>query len=135
MSDDAKNPEKKLYVDEDWKSQVEAEKEAAKHTEESPQPAQASAGERGPMPPADLSFLISTFHLQAALALGLIPNPATKKAEVHLDQAKHSIDLLAVLEEKTQNNRTPEESELLEAVLNELRWAFVSVSDQLAQKP
>jgi hypothetical protein len=134
MPDDAKNPEKKLYIDEDWKSQVEAEREAAAQAEETPQPPQQPAKERGPLPTPDLFFLISTFHLQAALGLGLMPNPVTKKAEVQLDQAKHSIDLLAMLQQKTEGNRTPEESETLEAVLNELRWAFVTVSEQIGTK-
>jgi hypothetical protein len=136
MSNDTQNPEKKLFIDEDWKSRVEAEKEAARHAEETPAPEteQPSAGSRGPMPPANLEFLIGTLHLQAAMALGLLPNPVTKKTEVQLDQAKHSIDLLSVLQQKTEGNRTPEESSTLEAVLNESRWAYVTISEQLGTK-
>jgi hypothetical protein len=51
----------------------------------------------------------------------------TKKADVQLDQAKHSIDLLAVLQKKTEGNRTPQESDELEAALHELRMAYVTV--------
>jgi len=124
-------PEKKLVVDEDWKSQVEAEKEAARHSEEPPKPAEPpaepSAAARGPLPPADLGFLIGTLYIQGAMALGLLPNPMTKKADVQLDQAKHSIDLLAVLQKKTEGNRTPQESDELEAALHELRMAYVTV--------
>ena len=136
MPDEPKNPEKKLIIDEDWKTQVEAEKEAALHGEETPptDAEQPSAAARGPLPPANLSFLVGTFHLQAAIALGLIPNPMTKKAEVQLDRAKHSIDLLTVLQQKTEGNRTPEESNQIEATLNELRWAYVNVSEQSAAK-
>ena len=61
-------PEKKLVVDEDWKSQVEAEKEAARHSEEPPKPAEPSAAARGPLPPADLGFLIGTLYIQGAMA-------------------------------------------------------------------
>ena len=50
----------------------------------------------------------------------------TKKADVQLDQAKHSIDLLTVLQQKTEGNRTPEESGELEAALHELRMAYVT---------
>ena len=137
MSDEPKNPEKKLIIDEDWKTQVEAEKEGARQDVETPaaDAEKPSADARGPLPPADLTFLAGTLHLQAAIALGLLPNPVAKKAEVQLDQAKHSIDLLSVLQQKTEGNRTPEESNQIEAALNELRWAYVSVSEQSAAKP
>jgi hypothetical protein len=129
MPDEATNPEKKIIIDEDWKSQVEAEKEAARQAEEAIKPAESSpdAGGRGPLPPANLAFLISTLYLQGAMALGLLPNPLTKKHDVQLEQAKHSIDLLAVLQQKTEGNRTPEESDELEAALHELRLAFVGM--------
>lgn len=133
MTDEAKNSEKKLYVDEDWKSQVEAEREAARHAEEPAHAAesQPSAEEsQGPLPPASLAFLISSLYIQGAMGLGLIPNPATKKASVQLDQARHSIDLLAMLQEKTQGNRTAEESEDLEAALHQLRLTYVTISQQ-----
>jgi hypothetical protein len=126
MSADMPQPEKKIIVDEDWKSQVEAEKEAARHGEEPPQAAAPSGGSHAPMPPADLGFLIGTLYVQGAMSLGLLANPATKKAEVHLGQAKHAIDLLAMLEQKTEGNRTPEESGELDAALHELRLAYVT---------
>ena len=127
-------PEKKLVVDEDWKSQVEAEKEAVRHGEEPPKPAEPpaepSAGARGPLPPADLGFLIGTLYIQGAMALGLLPNPMTKKADVQLDQAKHAIDLLTVLQQKTEGNRTPQESDELEATLHELRMAYITAQQK-----
>jgi hypothetical protein len=127
-------PEKKLIIDEDWKSQVEAEKEAARHAEQPPKPNEPSAepptGERLPLPPANLGFLVGTLYIQGALALGLLPNPMTKKSEVHLDQAKHAIDLLAVLQQKTEGNRTPDETDELIAVLHELRMAYITVQQK-----
>ncbi len=71
---------------------------------------------------------MSTLYLQGAIALGMVPNPVTNKAGVQLEQAKHSIDLLSMLQQKTEGNRTPEESDELEAVLHQLRLAFVSVN-------
>ena len=53
-----------------------------------------------------------------------------KLLDVQLDQAKHSIDLLAVLQQKSEGNRTPEESDKLEAALHELRLAFVTVQQK-----
>ena len=131
MADETKDPAKKLIIDEDWKSQVEAEKEAARHAKEA---APSPAGEHVPLPPADLTFLVSTLYLQGAIALGLLPNPVTNKADVQLDRAKHSIDLLTVLQQKTEGNRTPQETDELEAALHELRMTFVTVGEQLGTK-
>lgn len=124
-------PEKKLIIDEDWKSQVEAEKEAAKHVDEPAKGAEPPhADAHATMPPAELGFLIGTLYIQGAMALGLLPNPMTKKVETHFEQAKHSIDLLAMLQQKTEGNRTQQESDELEATLHELRMAFVTVQQK-----
>jgi hypothetical protein len=128
MEETPKDPEKKIIIDEDWKSQVEAEKEAARHAGEpakaAEQPSKQAAA-RGPMPPSNFMFLVSTLYLQGAIALGLVPNPVTNKAGVELDQAKHAIDMLAMLQEKTEGNRTADESQDLEAALHELRLGYV----------
>lgn len=60
----------------------------------------------------------------ALLHLGEAPETMTE-APVDLAQAKFSIDLLRVLKEKTEGNRTPEESRLLEAILYDLQMRFV----------
>ncbi len=120
MSDEPKQPaDKKIIVDEDWKNQVEREKDAAAQGE----PVQPHP--RGPAPPASLSFLFSTLATQALIALGLAPNPLTQKTERDLDQAKHFIDMLGVLEEKTRGNLTSEEQRQLDSMLFELRLHFV----------
>ena len=129
MPEEPQNPEKKLIIDEDWKSQVEAEKEAAKST-----PARPSDGAHAPLPPADLAFLVSTLYLQGAIALGLLPNPVTNKPDVRIDQAKHAVDTLAMLQQKTEGNRTAEESDELEAALHQLRLAYIDVTAQLGTK-
>src|SRR5687768_10241988 len=112
----------KIIVDEDWKSQVQAEKE--KLQKEVEQHKVNPTAEDPEMPHASLAMLISTIATQAAVCMGQLPNPITGKAEVHLNQARHFIDTLAVLEEKTTGNRTPEESAMLTAMLHELRMAF-----------
>jgi hypothetical protein len=62
------------------------------------------------------------------MALGQFPNPATGRFHFDLDSAKHSIDTLAVLEEKTKGNLEPEEKRALEEVLYRLRMAFVQAT-------
>src|SRR3989339_2128874 len=94
-------PEKKIIIDEDWKAQVQAEKEkAAGQPLESP--AGAAQAESRPLPPPSLTLLATTLGMQTMMALGMMPDPAGGKAAVHLDQARHFIDTLAMLQEKTE---------------------------------
>jgi hypothetical protein len=125
MSNDVNSSEKKLYVDEDWKSQVEAEKSAA--AEEKAEQGSAKRPAE-PLPPPSLTFLASTLYLQGAVAMGLLPSPLSDKPEVQLDRAKHAIDMLAMLQEKTAGNRTSDESMEIEEMLHQLRMAFVSIN-------
>ena len=126
MTEESQTPGPKIFVDEDWKSQVEAEREAASHpTSEAPKAAQPE--EERALPPPSLSLLANSLYLQASISLGFIPNPLSGKAEVNLAHAKHTIDTLAVLQQKTEGNRTPEESEIFEEMLHQLRMAYLSV--------
>ena len=60
--------------------------------------------------------------------LGQAPDPATGRPHVDLEQARFAIDLLAVLQDKTRGNRTPDESAVLEEMLSTLRMGFVRLS-------
>ena len=66
--------------------------------------------------------------MQASIALGHMANPATGKTEPDPAQAKFLIDTLGMLQEKTKGNLTPEETNLLENLLYELRMQYVSKS-------
>ena len=81
-----------------------------------------------PPPQADLSFFCYSLATQAQVLLGLMPNPATGETEVDLDQAKYTIDLLEMLREKTEGNRTEEETKVLMGLLFDLRMRFVEAS-------
>ena len=127
----------KLIIDEDWKSQVQAEKEALDrqvHHEHSAQPQPQAARGPAPLPPATLAVLLTTLATQTLVALGQIPHPVSGKPEVQLDEAKHFIDTLEMLETKTAGNRTAEETQLLDNLLHELRMGFVQVQTHLAGK-
>ncbi len=126
---------KKIIIDEDWKSQVEAEKAAARAREQEGQADAPSQPRAGSLPPASLSFLVTTLATQSMVAMGLVPNPLTNQAERRPDEAKHFIDTLQVLYEKTEGNRTPDETQLMDNVLHELRMGFISVQDGGGKKP
>jgi Domain of unknown function (DUF1844) len=70
--------------------------------------------------------IVSTYATQAAVALGQIQNPLTKKTEKDLPQAKFAIDLLQILDEKTKGNRTSEEDKFLADCLYQLRMVYLS---------
>lgn len=60
----------------------------------------------------------------------LSPEEARKRVRDGLAGARQLIDTLAVLEEKTKGNLTPDEQELLTTALSELRLRFVSLSNR-----
>jgi hypothetical protein len=86
-----------------------------------------------PLPPASLSFLVLSLRTQAEVQLGLLHFGEEEKLEPNLPLARHSIDLMAVLLEKTKGNLSMEEHRLLENSLTELRFRFVQVSDDQAK--
>ena len=73
------------------------------------------------------SFVMS-LAATAAVHLGDLPDPVTQKAHVDVPSAGHIIDLLAMLQQKTVNNLDPEEAQLLEQVIYELRMRYIEVS-------
>jgi len=78
-------------------------------------------------------FLVLSLRAQCEGHLGLVNFGQEEKAEPDLDLARHAIDMLAVLMDKTKNNLSIEEHRLLENSLTELRFRFVQVSDDLAK--
>lgn len=72
--------------------------------------------------------MVLSLRAQAEMQLGLMQF-AEEKAEPDLPLARHTIDLLGVLLEKTKGNLSLEEHRLLENSLTELRFRFVQVSE------
>ena len=128
MSDETNSDEEpKIIVDDDWKSQVEKEKEQLQQAvEESGEPQSDGADEVHELPPATFMVLMSTLATQAMAAMGLLPDPMTGQPSVNLPMAKHFIDLLAMLQEKTKGNLSEEESNHLRDGLHQLRMIYVS---------
>lgn len=78
--------------------------------------------------PIDFNTFVLSLSASAAMHLGMAPSPLTGQAEVSLPLARQTIDLLALLEEKTEGNLTGEEERLLAQVLYDLRMQYVSLS-------
>lgn len=85
---------------------------------------------RMPLPPASFTFLVLSMRAQAEMQLGLMHFGEEEKPEPNLDLARHTIDMIGVLVEKTKGNLTLEEQRLVENSLTELRFRFVQVSDE-----
>ncbi len=77
--------------------------------------------------------LFSTFVMSLASAtlieLGVIEDPATKKKRVQKEIARQHIDLLSMFQEKTKGNLSPDEKDLIDHVLTDLRLQFVKNTD------
>jgi hypothetical protein len=95
-------------------------------------PSGATAGARGQareLPPPSFATLVQSLVTQALFYLGDLA-PRGSEPTLNLDMAKHQIDMLGVLEEKTTNNLAPEEKQLLDAALYETRMRYISVASQ-----
>ena len=112
-------------------AQVEKEKLAEQAEKGEPEGGEATGeGRTEPrqIPPASFSTLVTTLATQIFLSLGGMEDPKTKQRYVDLDLAKHQIDILVVLEEKTAGNLTDEEKKLLDQVLYETRMQYVNIA-------
>jgi hypothetical protein len=94
-----------------------------------------SPKEQPPEPGADIRIDFSTYVLsyysQGLVLLGEVPHPHTNKQEEDLEGARHMVDILAMLQEKTKGNLTKEENQLLDSVLYELRMRFMAKTKRI----
>lgn len=135
MTDDAN--ENRLIIDSDWKSEAQAERERLDEQTAAQSP--KSAGAPGEMPEPDFRGLVGMIASQALMYMGAVADPQSGRAIFDPVYARHMIDLLGVLDEKTKNNLSDEESKELTEILRELRSRFVElahlVAEQQAQQP
>ena len=127
--------EPKIFIDEDWKAQVQREKEEAQHKAESaPEEGEASEGETMPEP-GEPSFagLLQSLAAQCAYALGLIAQKDANQIMVDIVEAKYCIDTLMMLRAKTKGNLTPEEEGMLANMIAELQQVYVVRAQQVQE--
>jgi len=84
--------------------------------------------------------LVLSFQAAAYQQMGKVVSPVSGKIERNLEMARHSIDMLAMIEAKTKGNLSESESGFISHVLAELRMNYVEEvnrpqSEQSKQKP
>ncbi len=77
------------------------------------------------LPKIDFSTFILSLNSSALVQLGLIEDPATGQKGRNLPLAKQTIDILAMLEEKTRGNLSSDEENILKNIIYELRMLYV----------
>ena len=85
----------------------------------------------GTEPRIDFPSYVLSYYTQGLVLLGEVPNPITNKREEDLEGARHTVDILTMLQEKTRGNLSPEENQLLASVLYELRMKFMAKTNRI----
>lgn len=146
MADNESKFEKKK-VDESWKERARLEREKVEQAAEAhkgepiAKPADAPAPEelgeemeegyeQGELPPVNFLGFIAGIAAQASIYLGFVENPFTGKKEEDLEAAKHVIDTLAMLRDKTKGNLDETESMYLGDLLYGLQMEYVKRGKQ-----
>lgn len=98
-------------------------------TESNAQPGQEE--QTVPVPPATFAYLTWSLRTQAEIHLGLIHFGEEKdRPKPDLDMARHFIDMMAMLQEKTKGNLSLDEQRQLENALTELRFRYVQAAEE-----
>ena len=80
------------------------------------------------LPTVDFATFVLSLSHSALLHLGEAPHPETGSVEKSLPLARQTIDLLAMLEDKTKGNLTGDEERLVAQILFDLRMRYVELS-------
>ncbi len=84
--------------------------------------------------PASFASFLMSIASNAASSLGMMEHPVTGKREVDLELGKHWIDVLGMLQKKTRGNLLPQEQQILEGLLADLRMQYVSLTNATPPK-
>ncbi len=126
-----KDQEKTFTVRDKRFSASKEEKEEPKAKQEpkaeEPPKAEASAREEA-LPEVDFNSFIFSLSTSVLIQLGEIEDPFTQKEAKNLPLAKQTIDLIAMLKEKTKGNLTPQEEKLIENILYDLKMRYVKAA-------
>jgi hypothetical protein len=99
--------------------------------EDTPKPEQQETKEtpeRIELPPVNFTNFINSLASTALMYMGGVIDPETKKPIIELNLAKHHIDIIEMLQQKTRGNLEAPESNFLENTLYNLRMSYVRLS-------
>lgn len=88
-----------------------------------------------PLPEVNFSTFIISLASSALVGLGEVPDPATGQMQKDLLLARHNIDILEMLRQKTRGCLESQEARLLESLLCELRFKYVIICDRNTPQP
>jgi hypothetical protein len=108
--EDLQMPEEKSFI-------MEAAKKAAKANKE--------AVRKNALPKVDFSGFILSIYSSGLVQLGKVGDPSSGEVKKDLTMAKYTIDMMAMLSEKTKGNLNEDEENLMRALLSEIRMAYV----------
>ncbi len=98
-------------------------------------PPVASEAEEGPEPGGEgFDMLVSYLSTTALFQLGLLTGPGGERIPPDLPNARRTVDLLEILQQKTRGNLTPDEAQTLDDALYDLRMSFVEVQKAGSKK-
>jgi len=109
-------------------AQTPSSAEESQATEDQERPSAADASQDSPLPEINFATFVVSLNASALLHLGAIEDPNTGQATKDLAMAKQTIDILHLLEEKTEGNLTSEENNLIKSILYDLRIIYVKES-------
>ena len=98
------------------------------HAEQLPEDDYAEGDLPGADDPASFVNFLMSIASNAAAALGMMEHPVTGQRSVDPELGKHWIDILGMLKEKTRGNLAPQEQQIFEGLLADLRMQYVSLT-------
>ncbi len=99
---------------------MEAAKKAAEANQE--------AVRKNVLPKVDFSGFVLSIYSSGLVQLGKVEDPSSGEVKKDLTMAKYTIDMMAMLSEKTKGNLNKDEENLMRALLSEIRMAYVEAS-------
>jgi len=122
--------DKRTFSPETGEPSPQEPQEEEKATEEQTPPGEGGkAAEEEQLPGVNFATFIFSLSSSALLHFGEIPDPTSGEKKKNLPMAKHTIDLLAMLEEKTRGNLTSDEEQLFKNILYDLRMRYIKETE------
>ncbi|UCG07973.1 MAG: DUF1844 domain-containing protein [Desulfobacterales bacterium] len=101
-----------------------ADRESARRVSQE-QPTGEKHEEELQLPEINFPTFVASLNASALVHLGVIDDPATGMKSKNLPMAKQTIDILSLLQQKTEGNLTKEETDMLKNILYDLRITYV----------